>query len=373
MAESPETPWIIGGVVVAALPTALVLVRWLTLRGSLEEKDRAFREYFTADHVLQILLVSVWCALWEFDQPRRSEAALWLPVTAGAALGQIALRLVGRNILASRRSLLSILSLTTWSVVCPTISLVLTARAFDAMFDKRAMGVFWLFLAGFTALVGMLRLQSAAGIKPRRVKSGRLFNRAMRLAKRAGVKLERVSVVPAGVGRLSNAFSRGHEIAVTDNFGEYLDSPELDAVIAHELGHVKGRHGWIRLKALASIYLLAYMIALIVPRAQTFLRGVVMIVLLQSTLLVYYYICRRQEYYCDAKAAEFSRDSETAIRSLMAMLEPADVPLRQSKWVEMYMTHPSLENRIAAIRRTAGKQESFRAALVSRTGRTSEN
>lgn len=30
---------------------------------------------------------------------------------------------------------------------------------------------------------------------------------------------------------------------MTDNYGKFLDRAELDFVIGHELGHVKGKHG----------------------------------------------------------------------------------------------------------------------------------
>jgi Zn-dependent protease with chaperone function len=96
--------------------------------------------------------------------------------------------------------------------------------------------------AGVAAIVGPMRLQAAQGIRLRRVKSGTLYNRAFRLARKVGVDLERVYVVPPGRGHLTNAFGLWRGIALTDNFGEYLSGPQIDFVIGHELAHVKGRH-----------------------------------------------------------------------------------------------------------------------------------
>jgi len=88
-----------------------------------------------------------------------------------------------------------------------------------------------------------MTVRVAEGIKLQRVKSGEVYKRAFAIAKDMRTPLKRVYIVPAGRGHLTNAYGLSESIAVTDNYGKFLDRAELDFVIGHELGHVKGKHG----------------------------------------------------------------------------------------------------------------------------------
>jgi len=48
------------------------------------------------------------------------------------------------------------------------------------------------------------------------------------MAKDMKTPLKRVYVVPAGRGHLTNAYGLSESIAVTDNYGKFLDRAELD-------------------------------------------------------------------------------------------------------------------------------------------------
>jgi hypothetical protein len=76
----------------------------------------------------------------------------------------------------------------------------MTASGFHSLLDRKFAGLLWFPLAAVMAFIGMLRLQSAQGMKPRRVKSGTLLNRTLHLARRVGVRIDRVFVIPAGRG-----------------------------------------------------------------------------------------------------------------------------------------------------------------------------
>ena len=111
--------------------------------------------------------------------------------------------------------------------------------------DELAVAFYDLGLAD--TMLGILRLRLAEGMKLQEVKGGELYKRAFVLAKMTKTPLKRVYVVPAGRGHLTNAYGASHTIAVTDNYGKFLTSAQLDFVIGHELGHAKAKHGRKRL------------------------------------------------------------------------------------------------------------------------------
>jgi Zn-dependent protease with chaperone function len=100
----------------------------------------------------------------------------------------------------------------------------------------------WLLVAAATSKIGTAFLRRAEGLKFRALKSGESRSRALKVARGMGVTLRRVLVVPAGKAHLTNAYGMSSAIAVTDNLGKFLDDPELEFVIAHEVAHVKLRH-----------------------------------------------------------------------------------------------------------------------------------
>jgi heat shock protein HtpX len=64
-----------------------------------------------------------------------------------------------------------------------------------------------------------------------------------RLTRRAGLPMPRIFVIPSGA---ANAFATGRNpdhaaVAVTDGILDVLSEPQLEAVLAHELSHVKNR------------------------------------------------------------------------------------------------------------------------------------
>src|SRR5205814_10173075 len=83
------------------------------------------------------------------------------------------------------------------------------------------------------------KTSSGGGVRFRHVKSGDFYKRAFVLAKRMGVPLRKVAVVPFGRGHLTNAYSRSNEIAITDDYGHWLSGSRLEFVVGHELRRKK--------------------------------------------------------------------------------------------------------------------------------------
>ena len=186
----------------------------------------------------------------------------------------------------------------------------------------------------------------------------------------------------------ANAFATGRNpehavICVTTGLLEKLSYYELEAVVAHELGHIKNYD--IRLSAVVSV-----MVGLVVMLADTVTRilfwgggnrdnnkggnPVLMVIglicLILSPIfatLMQLAISRRREYLADATAVEFTRNPEGMISALTKLGEDtAEMDTaskstahmyitnpfkkgRKSKSTSWFSTHPSIEDRIKAI------------------------
>ena len=75
------------------------------------------------------------------------------------------------------------------------------------------------------------------------VDGGEFAERVNALARKAGVPLKRIYILRNRLPRESNAFAMsGGRVAITESLLRGLNKREVDAVMAHELGHLKGRH-----------------------------------------------------------------------------------------------------------------------------------
>lgn len=184
-----------------------------------------------------------------------------------------------------------------------------------------------------------------------------------------------------------NAFATGRNpensvICVTTGLLEKLNYYELEGVIAHEMGHIKNYD--IRLSAVVTV-----MLGLIVMLSDMFSRwtfrasrkdddnkanGILMIVgfilLIFAPLfgkLMQLAISRRREYLADATAIEFTRNPDGLISALAKLdSDPDELEVANSSTAHMYIvcplkdkkkkssslfsTHPSIQDRIEAIR-----------------------
>jgi Zn-dependent protease with chaperone function len=287
----------------------------------------------------------------------------WAAPILSTALLELVSRSGDRAMLTQTWTATDILRLACWSTVAPPIALLMVAAGFHAIFEGVWAGTFWLFGAGIAAVVGPLQLQGAQGIKLRRVKSGTLYNRAFRLAKKVGIRLDRVYVVPPGRGHLTNAFGLWRGIALTDNFGEYLSSPQLDFVIGHELAHAKGKHTRKKFSLALVLVVIFVLLALMLSHAAAPFRPIFMLIAVSAPLLAIYGLSRYFEYSCDREAVRFTSDPESGLRALVNLYRVTGSPVKCGRIVELFMTHPSLTNRLEAITR-AGEIPVSRASAV---------
>ena len=205
-----------------------------------------------------------------------------------------------------------------------------------------------------------------------------------RLAQRAGLPMPRVYIIPT---ETPNAFATGRNpehaaVAATEGILRILTQDELEGVMAHELGHVRNRDILISTLA-ATLAGAIMMLARMAQWAALFGGGrssddeedssagilgtlALVIVAPLAAMLIQMAISRAREYVADATGAQVSRKPwaladaleklERAATAVPLDANPATAhlfivnPLRGSSILNLFSTHPPIEERVARLR-----------------------
>lgn len=191
--------------------------------------------------------------------------------------------------------------------------------------------------------------------KRRREDEERLGSRVRALASRAGVRLARFIYYDSEEERIANAFASGFfrpTVSVYSHLERNLEPEEFDAIVAHELAHLKGRHEASR-TLVASLGIGVFLLiseaagkAFDMPRAISLAVDIYLIVVFVQILPGFVY--RLQERRADAFAARLVASpavTASALRKVYA-LNDSDGS-RQSR--KNGPAHPALRKRLAAL------------------------
>lgn len=227
-----------------------------------------------------------------------------------------------------------------------------------------------------------------------------LYNVVEEMKIAAGMKyMPRIFIINADY---MNAFASGYSeksamVAITRGLIEKLDRAELQAVMAHELTHI--RHGDIRLTLTASVLANLMLMAIDILFYSVLFGGggrgrssqarganwlIIAIMVLRFTLpivtvLLMLYLSRTREYMADAGSVELQRDNEPMIRALLkihndhqqnaeqyaaAYSQTAHESVRRESYIydpikmgiesargpaDWFSTHPGLKKRLEAL------------------------
>jgi len=210
-------------------------------------------------------------------------------------------------------------------------------------------------LGGFFALIllqfGWLRRKVKLQFTPHSVSFGPLRDRAFALAQVAGVKLNQIYVFPMSRCRLANAYaSEEKNLLLTDWLLRHLSIREVDAVIGHELAHMKRGHAGVQ--GLIFILLIAGPLFWFQwqKRVPDFANVAFFFLLCwYSIILVTQAVSRRHERHADLEGIRISQDPEAFITGLTRLDRLNMTPLEMGNLDEKIATHPSTRKRIHAV------------------------
>jgi heat shock protein HtpX len=211
-----------------------------------------------------------------------------------------------------------------------------------------------------------------------------LYRLVQRLAQRAGIPMPRVYIIPS---EAPNAFATGRNpqhgaLAVTEGILRMLDTDELAGVLAHEIGHIRNRDTLIMTIAATlagAITMLAHMaqwgaIFGFGRRDEEDSGGGGMLSLLFMAILapiaatlIQLAISRSREYFADSTGAAIAGAPSGLARALEKLhyasqrlpmdANPATAhlfivnPLTGGSLMNLFSTHPPIEERIRRLRR----------------------
>lgn len=229
-----------------------------------------------------------------------------------------------------------------------------------------------------------------------------LYNLLENLCISRGMTMPQLKIMETPV---LNAFASGmsepqYAVTVTRGLIETLDKSELEAVLAHELTHI--RNGDVRLMVIAVVIagIVSFFAELMYrwfaygPRVHyadedsgstrraspaataLILAGVIVAVAWVLSGLLRFALSRSREYLADAGAVELTKNPDAMISALTKISGHAEIPgapsgimemcieNQHSGFVDLFATHPPIEERITALMTHAGGQMPKAASRV---------
>ncbi len=239
---------------------------------------------------------------------------------------------------------------------------------------------------------GLIRMATHARPIDRKEKP-ELYNLLENLCISRGMKMPKLFMIDTPV---MNAYASGlgessFAITVTRGLVETLDKNELEAVLAHELSHI--RHRDVRLLVVTVLFggMLSFFAELFFRNvrfstsedrrngsgAMLILAAIILSIGYLLSTLLRLALSRRREYLADAGAVELTKSPENLISALQKIAGHAAMPQIpsgvQAMLIEnppsvfgLFDTHPPIEARIAVLRRLGNLPEQG-ASIIPRT------
>ncbi|MDH5770119.1 MAG: zinc metalloprotease HtpX [Candidatus Bathyarchaeota archaeon] len=173
---------------------------------------------------------------------------------------------------------------------------------------------------------GIYRVKEVA-----RSEEANLYNTVERLSSRSGIKMPRVMIADIPI---PNAFAygsplAGSRVAVTRGLLNKLEDEEVEAVVGHELGHLKHRDAQIMMLASllpAMFYYIGYSL-LYAQRGRDEERGSLLVAMGAGSVFLYWVLSflvlglsRLREYYADRHSAENVDDGARKLSEALAKI-----------------------------------------------------
>ena len=236
----------------------------------------------------------------------------------------------------------------------------------------------WFLIAYF---INVSVIQNATQAKPlTRKENMRIYNMVENLCMATGMPMPKVNVIedPALNAFASGMSDKTYTVTLTRGIINHLNDEELEAVIAHELAHIRNRD--VRLLVISIVFVGIFtMVAQLGFR--TFLYGrrgrdnkgaalilIIMVVIAAIgyflSILMRFAISRKREYLADAAAAEMTKNPlalASALRKIsgnpnLKKQAPDDVAQlfiehspQKAAFASLFATHPPIKKRIQVL------------------------
>ncbi|HXR33738.1 MAG TPA: M48 family metalloprotease [Verrucomicrobiae bacterium] len=350
------------------LPMALAFwFRGVALRADEPVRKIVWARFRGYGRFILIAAAASWWAIWELHGPSEfmrlhpgfgfkflysddfETFLFWIPPVVSLGVFLLTCHLVDRRLLKLHWSVLSLLWRTWWRLASFVIPLLMFAAGCDDLMERQVWGIAWFLAAGVVARIGTPISRRADGLKLNKLKSGEIRNRTLHIAKEMGVAIDRVYIVPAGKGHLTNGFGVSNAVGLTDNLGKYLTREQTAYVIAHELTHAKLKHVRNSQLFVIGTYACVVLVLFLLSRFALQVKPLLCLASMVIPLLLTYWVSRRQEYAADQGAIDFTGDPESAIRALAILQKTTELPTQSNRFTELLMTHPPFRKRIRAM------------------------
>jgi STE24 endopeptidase len=181
-----------------------------------------------------------------------------------------------------------------------------------------------------------------------------LLERLHDLTLRAGVKPGKIRVWPTVDSKIAKTVVTGlfhGHLLLTDYMMNSMTPEEIEALVAHELGHLKKRHLWER-ALFATLWAPLFLVfdglaarAHLAPLSWPYLLIALILFLLYFRVSIRA-ISRHQERQADRFVLEIGIESVTLVSALYKMARLNHIKLHQGMVAEQFQTHPSMARRI---------------------------
>lgn len=183
---------------------------------------------------------------------------------------------------------------------------------------------------------------------------------------KAGLKNTYLYIWPTKKNKTANALVSGFgkkNIFISDYLIENADEKEIEAIVGHEIGHIKKHHILIRmlvtLVPIPVFSLIGSLMDSYEKNNHTEIPVIPGLIVFMVIFIIYYgvvfhYITRTQERQADDYVLKLGVDPNVYISSLIKLSKLNHMNMKMNKLDEKFQTHPSFARRIRWIEGAAG-------------------
>jgi heat shock protein HtpX len=236
-------------------------------------------------------------------------------------------------------------------------------------------GVLLWFIIAYFGNTAMIRMATQAHTLDRK-ENMRVYNLTENLCMTIGMTMPKLYIIDSSA---LNAFASGidkksYAVTLTSGIIDALDDQELEAVIAHELTHIRNRDVRLLIISIVFVGILSFVVQILFRsllygggRRKDKDNDKLMLVALAIAAVAYllsilfkFALSRKREYLADAGAVEMTRNTKamaSALRKISGHAEVEEVKSDDVKqmFIEhkslsgLFATHPPIEKRIAVL------------------------